>query len=149
MCLLKIGQRRVQVLVPINPGRDKKRFGIIRQLAASNGQFLTCPVEIASVDRIFWGKTSVEVIASQRQMSLPQVRAHPQRRVRGFLCQLEVLSLGIFDYCVKVGLRFRELAIGEGKVRIALRSLFEQFRFSVQAFIRALPIVLSIALASV
>ena len=40
----------------------------------------------------------------------------------------------------KVHLRFRELAIRQGKVRIALRRFFEQFHFFVQVFFIALPI---------
>ena len=59
---LKISHRRVPaILVPINPGRDKKRFRIIRQLAASDRQFLTCPVETLPCRE----ESSVEVIASQ------------------------------------------------------------------------------------
>src|SRR5437763_14918373 len=76
VCLLEIGERSVPaILVPINPALDHKRFRIIRQLLASDRQLVTCTVVI----------TSVEVIASQLEMSLPEVRAGPQRRVRGFL----------------------------------------------------------------
>src|SRR5438876_3645998 len=86
-CLSKISHRRVPaILVPINLGRDQKRFRVVRQFTANNRQLVTCPVEITSVsvDR------SVEVVASEFQMSLAQIRADPQCGLRRFLCQLEV-----------------------------------------------------------
>ena len=75
-------------------------------------------------------------------MSLPQVRADLQRRVRRFLCQLEVPRRQTFwpGHRIEVELRFRESAIRQGEVRVALRSLFEQFDLPVQAFVRALSL---------
>ena len=40
----------------------------------------------------------------------------------------------------EVQLRFRENAIGQSKIRIALHRLFEQFHFLVRTFFPALPI---------
>ena len=71
-------------------------------------------------------------------MSLAQVRAQSHRGLRGVLCQIEVLV--IVGHVKEVDLRFRESAIGQSKVRIALHRLFEQFDFLVQTFFRALPI---------
>src|SRR6266480_482873 len=82
-CLSKISHRRVPaILVPINLGGDQKRFSVVGQFTANNRQLATCPVEISSV-RV---GASVEVVASQFQMSLAQVRADPQCGLRRFLC---------------------------------------------------------------
>ena len=74
ICLLKIGGRRAPVVLGLlNLGQDCHGFGVIRQLAASDVQFVTRPGVIRR--RVETEHGSKKVIASQLYMSLGQVRS--------------------------------------------------------------------------
>src|ERR687891_2261034 len=86
--LLEVGERSVPaVLALIDSGRQRNRVRIIRQRATSNNQLITGTVEITTV------KVNEVVIASQLQVSLPQIWTQPQRGLGGFLCQIEVHAI--------------------------------------------------------